>query len=159
MAGLPHGTGIEVVPSVLSKSPYRSFRFVAHAQATVGEFTNLYATAVGPDGSVYMADANSHRIQHFGSTGVLLNAWGKVGSGHGRFNYSTGIAVAADGTVYVADSGEARIQRFTATREHLAQWGQRGTADGSSSRGYTPLTDSRTVKAVDGCIATSALPS
>ena len=85
--------------------------------------------AVAPDGTIYVADTNNHRIQRFSATGTFLSQWGAQGSGDGQFYHPHGVAVAPDGTVYVADTGNARIQRFSATGTYLGQWGANGSGN------------------------------
>jgi len=113
LEGLPDGPANETGPSVQSNDPYQRFQFAIYAQSPVGELTNPVGLALGPDGSVSVADSNDNRIQHFGATGALLNAWGALGSGEGQFSYPTGISEAAAGTVYVAGSRNDRVQRST----------------------------------------------
>jgi DNA-binding beta-propeller fold protein YncE len=75
--------------------------------------------AVAPDGSVYVADIDNHRIQKFTSAGVFLTKWGTNGTGDGEFGpriddpMALGVAVAPDGSVYVADTENHRIQKFS----------------------------------------------
>ena len=78
-----------------------------------GEFAFPRGVAVASDGSVYVADANNHRIQKFNSDGMFVIRWGTEGSGDGEFIYPNGIAVAPDGSVYVSDQNNHRIQQFS----------------------------------------------
>ena len=41
-----------------------------------GQFSLPTAVAVGPDGSVYVADAGNYRIQKFSATGAYVSQWG-----------------------------------------------------------------------------------
>ncbi len=65
-----------------------------------------------PDGSIYIADTNNHRIQQFNAQGDFIRTLGSEGSGTGQFINPQDIAIGTDGTVYVADTGNNRIQKF-----------------------------------------------
>ena len=86
--------------------------------------------AAAPDGSVYVADSGSHRIQQFNAEGQFIRTWGKKGSAEGQFDSPVGIAIALDGSVYVADRYNYRIQQFSAQGAFIRTWGTRGSNDG-----------------------------
>ena len=71
------------------------------------------ALAIGPDGSVYVADQGSHVVQVFGPDGVFRREVGIAGSKPGQLSAVGALAVAGDGSVLVAD-GANRIDRFDA---------------------------------------------
>ncbi len=83
------------------------------------------AAAVGPDGSIYVADQWSHAIQVFGPDGAFRREYG----GAGVLTSVGGVAVASDGTVYAAD-GTDRIVRFAADGSLLGAFGESGSAPG-----------------------------
>jgi uncharacterized protein (TIGR03663 family) len=102
-----------------------------------GEFQSPRGIALGPDGSVYVADAGNHRIQKFTADGELLDTWGgrsvaeeELGPPRG-FNEPWDVAVAPEGaadtgqssTVYVADTWNHRIQRLDDQGKPIAVWG------------------------------------
>ncbi|HET9666586.1 MAG TPA: Ig-like domain-containing protein, partial [Desertimonas sp.] len=95
-----------------------------------GQFEFPRGIAVAPNGNVYVADTNQHRIQRFTSNGGFLGAWGAVGSSDGQFQNPFGVSVAPDGNIFVADANNHRIQRFTATGDFVDTWASRGTGDG-----------------------------
>ena len=104
-----------------------------------GEFFHPRDMAVGPDGTLYVADTLNHRIQRFDPDGQVLTTWGGFGdfqSGgaeDGKFNEPWGIDVAPDGNVYVADTWNHRIQWFTPDGTFLGSFGQEGLGEDSYS--------------------------
>ncbi len=100
-----------------------------------GQFQSPRGVAAAPDGTIYVADSNNHRIQHFTAEGVFLNTWGtfadaaKGDAPGGTFNEPWGITVGKDGTVYVADTWNHRIQSFSADGKFLKMWGYFGQAE------------------------------
>ncbi len=127
-------------------APYRYYLYSIGAQAAGGEFNYPSGVAVAPDGSTYVVDSRNNRIQHFGATGALINAWGSAGAGEGQFISPSGVAVAPDGTVYVTDAYSHRVQRFSATGSYLDQWEGHGADAGQST------TPSGIAVALDGTI-------
>ncbi|WP_028064972.1 6-bladed beta-propeller [Solirubrobacter soli] len=87
------------------------------------------ATALGPDGSIYVGDQLSHVIQVFGPDGAFQREIGAPGTGPGQLTAVGGVAVAADGTVYVVD-GSDRVLRFAADGTFLSQFGSSGSGPG-----------------------------
>lgn len=97
------------------------------------------ALAFAPNGSLYIADSNDHRIVHLSPAGDLLHTWGTfadgvgVPVGDGTFNEPWGIAVGPDGSVYVSDTWNHRIEKFTAEGKFLKAWGTFGQGDAPDS--------------------------
>ena len=86
-------------------------------QAEVGAMGSL---AVGPNGSVYIAETGNNRVTKIDTDGnlVLVAGVGTPGlSGDGgsallaELNNPTGVAVGSDGSVYIADNQNNRIRR------------------------------------------------
>ena len=100
------------------------------------------ATAVGPDGSVYVGDQLSHAIQVFGPDGRSGARSASPGTGPGGLTAVGAVAVAADGSVYVAD-GADRIDRFAADGSLLNSFGSSGSGAGQFHFGAGGGNDSR----------------
>lgn len=65
--------------------------------------------AIGPDGTVHVADPLNHRVQSFSPAGRHLASLSAAGEA-GAFRYPFGVALSPDGdTLYVADSGNGRV--------------------------------------------------
>ncbi len=87
--------------------------------------------ALGPDGSIYIADTGNNRIRRIGTDGIITTIAGNGIAGYNGDNipatnaqlqlkliimplviYPTGIAVAPDGSIYIADTNNQRIRRI-----------------------------------------------
>lgn len=68
--------------------------------------------ALGPDGRVFVADAEGDRILVFDGEGRRQAEWGGPGRDPGQLDTPLGMAVGADGHLHIADSGNQRIQRL-----------------------------------------------
>lgn len=105
-------------------------RVLGAAGASAGQFNRPRSVAIAPDGSLYVADTENHRIQHLSTDGSALHVWGSFATSseaaiapEGTFNEPWGVAVGPDGSVYVADTWNNRIQKFTAEGEFIKTWG------------------------------------
>ena len=109
-----------------------SFSFGAFQSSIegLGEPSDL---ALAPDGTVYIADAATHRVLVFSSAGSLLRRWGVRGTRNGRFLEPGGIAV-DHGSVYVSDTGNHRIQVFDLRGRFRGKWGEPGNGPGQFFR-------------------------
>ena len=101
--------------------------------APTGTFNEPWSLAVGPDGSVYVADTWNHRIQKFTASGEFITTWGygisQTGDPFGFYG-PRGIAVNADGNVFVTDTGNKRIIVFDSQGSYITQIGSAGFAPG-----------------------------
>jgi tripartite motif-containing protein 71 len=92
------------------------------------------SVAIGPDGSVYIADQSSSVVQVFGPDGAFRREVGRAGTRPGELTSVGAIAVAADNTLFVAD-GSNRIDRFDADGNLIRSFGRRGTGVGEFNFG------------------------
>ncbi len=87
--------------------------------ATAARLTNPADVAIGPDGSLYIADRSNHRVRRVGPDGIIstVAGTGVIGfSGDGgpaaaaRLSSPYGVEVGPDGSLYIADRDNSRIR-------------------------------------------------
>ena len=92
--------------------------------ATLAELSSPHDVAVGPDGSLYVADAGNRVVRRILPSGVIetLAGTGEEGSGgdggpaaEATLVRPEGVAVDALGNVYVADAGAHKVRRIGAS--------------------------------------------
>jgi uncharacterized protein (TIGR03663 family) len=105
-----------------------SFASVDQGSAPGGTFNQPFGIAVGPDGSVYVADTWNFRIQKFSAEGQFVTMWGVAGQAEtpDAFWGPRGVAVDASGKVYVTDTGNKRVAVFDANGQFITQFGTYG---------------------------------
>ncbi len=129
------GQGVQEDPYAKSRQTIAALKTWGVQGNALGSFNTPRGLALGPDGSVYVADAQNHRIQKFDAEGNLLTAWGSQGvleqnsAGPSQFNEPWGIGVSPEGSVYVADTWNHRIQKFDANGNFVKAWGRFGQAE------------------------------
>ena len=86
-------------------------------------FNHPADVAVGPDGTIYVADGYGNSCVHrFSAEGDWLGSWGRPGAGPGEFTTPHGVWALEDGRVLVADRENDRVQVFDAEGAFIEQW-------------------------------------
>ncbi len=109
-----------------------TFADIAQGEAPQGSFNQPWDVAVGPDGSVYVADTWNHRIQKFSAAGDFITMWGFFGQAETpeAFWGPRSLVVDANGLVYVSDTGNKRVVVFDENGVFLSQFGEIGFSPG-----------------------------
>jgi tripartite motif-containing protein 71 len=105
-----------------------------------GEFNEPSGVAVGPDGTVYVADAWNGRIQKFDAKGKVLGEYGGV-----RYSFYSPRNVAVDkaGNLYVADTGNSAVKVIDPSGKLLRVLGGRGSGGGKFNEVFGVAVNSR----------------
>jgi len=123
-AGTPPQWGLTRVVSIGPKS--------VQEQETPDEFGRVGAVALGPGGTVFVADAANSEIRVFGLDGAHLRTFGRGGEGPGEFRSIYSIAWVGD-RLLTFDPRLGRIGEFSAEGEWLGQRRTAGGLTGSSA--------------------------
>ena len=101
---------------------------ILKGDAPPGTFNEPWGIAVGPDGSVYVADTWNYRIQKFTSNGLFVTMWNSYGDPNQPTSFygPRGIAVNKLGQVLVTDTGNDRVVIFDSAGKYLGQFGEKG---------------------------------
>lgn len=103
--------------------------------------------AVGPDGTLFVADAVGHRVWAIAPTGDWRVVAGSVSgfrdgpADEALFRYPTDVAIGPDGTCYVADGGNHRIR--TISPEGAVKPSPAPTTTTATAGGHTAASVSR----------------
>lgn len=105
-----------------------TFADMGSGNAPGGTFNEPWGIAVGPDGSVFVADTWNYRIQKFSPDGEFITMWGTSGQGESptAFWGPRDVAVDPNGRVFVTDTGNKRIVVFDSNGQFLSQFGAAG---------------------------------
>ena len=95
-----------------------------------GEFIWVTAIAFSPQGELYLADENNHRISVFDADRQFVRAFGEQGSGPAEFDRPSGLAFGPNGNLYVVDTLNHRIQVLTLDGKFVREWGGLGDGEG-----------------------------
>jgi len=94
-----------------------------HGPATQAALNAPNGLAFGPDGSLYIGDAQNNRIRRIGPDGIITTVAGTGVAGYGGdggpavgalLNHPAGVAVSAQGDLYIADLDNDRVRRVSA---------------------------------------------
>ena len=105
--------------------------------AVQGWLSNPQGMAADGTGSLYIADADNHRIRQVDTTGTITTVVGIGATGYGGdgklaveayLNYPTGVTVDGSGNLYIADRNNDRVRKVdtSGTITTIAGTGERG---------------------------------
>lgn len=100
----------------------------------VSPYGDASAMQIGPDGGVYVADADVVRLinPNGGISSIMVDGRG-VGAGLNTIGYAGGVFVDGEGSVYVTDTGRNRVVKWVlGATSGILMAGQENGADGTS---------------------------
>ncbi len=115
-----------------------------------GEFLRPVALAAAPDDSVWVLDAETHRLEHFREDGLYLGGFGGPGVGEGRFNDPRDLLISAQGELFVLDYGNRQVQHFGSDGRYKNRWAFRASSKADEDPGTTTLAGSAELRLLNG---------
>ena len=112
------------------------------------QFNLLHGMTIAKDGTVYVADRNSNRVQAFTNDGKFLKeAWVAPGTPQGDFGTAFGVALSGDKAqrfLYVADGHNERVRVLDRqSLEEVSSFGHAGGYAGQFSNIHVIASDSK----------------
>ena len=140
--GFGYGTSVAIAPSgviyvggggerVVAYNPDGTYLVTLDQGYGEGQYTFHWVSgiAVGPDGDIYVADPENHRVQVYNSSRIYVDTIGTTGvcvRDNTGLCYPQGVDVDEDGNIYIADSANDRIQKYNSSRVYQATIGRTG---------------------------------
>lgn len=87
--------------------------------ATEEMFGWITDVELGPDGLIYVLDAQASNVRVFEDTGRFVRTIGGPGSGPGELRSPYSLRIDADGTLWIAEEANRRYSRFTLEGENI----------------------------------------
>ena len=130
---VPRGSGSTGAPGTSSPLPRLDYHLVHRFRppGVAGVSPVPRGVAVGPNGSIYIADSENHRIDVFSRTGRFVRTLEGQERQPGRFNANQSpmdVAISKSGDIYAANFWNHRIEEFGPSGQILHTWGQYGTS-------------------------------
>lgn len=112
--------------------------------ALKGMFSNPQGIALGPDGTLYIADTFNHRIRRVDPQGVLTTVAGTeaglAGDGgpasRAQISLPMGVTLGPDGSIWIAEAGNNRIRRILPDGTIRTEMGF-GPGSGTAGAGFS----------------------
>lgn len=87
-------------------------RVIGEEGSDAGEFAFPSDVAYGPDGLLYVADSDNHRVQVLTPEGEYVREFGEHGQALGQIRHPGYLSFGPDQSLYVTEWGSRRIQVF-----------------------------------------------
>ncbi len=110
--------------SIAVKSP---IELLGTSIFSIGGVDQPWGITVNQQGCLIVTEHGRHCVSVFSPSGEKLQSFGKLGSGHGEFEYPCGVAVDGKGNILVIDNHNHRIQQFTAEGQFITSVGTKGS--------------------------------
>jgi tripartite motif-containing protein 71 len=101
-----------------------------------GQFLNPHGISVDPEGNIYVADTENHRVQKFDSRGRFIEEIGGFGWQGAQFNRPMGLTAREGLNIYVVDSQNRRVLRFDRSLNYLSAMPSYPGEEGQSDLGF-----------------------
>jgi hypothetical protein len=106
--------------------------YVGTVKPTGTTFSRPQQTALGPDGSYWVADTLHNRVIHLNAAGAVLGTF----TNGGAMKTPQGIAMDAEGNLYVSDAGNNAVEKYNQSGNLIATLATQGSGATNVSMPY-----------------------
>jgi DNA-binding beta-propeller fold protein YncE len=91
---------------------------------------------IGPNGDIFLSDADNHRVLHLDAVGQEVAAMGSGVRDSGQYGFNTpgGLSLDSTGNLYVVDMLNYEVKKYSPTGQFLLSAGEAGDTEGTFSR-------------------------